>query len=90
MAKKWPNLPKWPNAFFYGQRSQKMAKFFEIGPIWQSCSRNLTSCDTAVEHTLCTNQIRKQTASLPPSRCQAKFLTCEISDFTTCTHAQTA
>jgi len=21
-------------------------------------------------------------------RCQAKFLTCEISDFTTCTHAQ--
>jgi len=23
-----------------------------------------------------------------PPRCQAKFLTCEISDFTPCTHAQ--
>jgi len=25
------------------------------------------SCDTAVEHKLCTNQIRTQTASLPPA-----------------------
>jgi len=31
MTKKWPNLTKWPNAFFHGQRSLKMAKFFEIG-----------------------------------------------------------
>jgi len=31
MAKKWPNFTKWPNAFFHGQRSLKMTKFFENG-----------------------------------------------------------
>ena len=31
MAKKWPNFAKWPNVFFHGQPSSKMAKFFEIG-----------------------------------------------------------
>jgi len=31
LPKKWPNFIKWPNAFFHGQHSQKMAKFFEIG-----------------------------------------------------------
>jgi len=25
MAEKWPNFTKWPNAFFHGQRSLKMA-----------------------------------------------------------------
>jgi len=29
--------------------------------------QQLTSCDTAVAHKLCTSQIRTQTASLPPS-----------------------
>jgi len=31
MAKKWPKFTKWPEAFFHGQRTLKMAKFFEIG-----------------------------------------------------------
>jgi len=33
---------------------------------WQNF-QSLTYCDTAVEHKLCTNQIRTQTGSLPPS-----------------------
>jgi len=30
----------------------------------------------------------KRRAGGPVGRCQAKFLTCEISDFTQCTYAQ--
>jgi len=31
MAKKWQNFTKWPNVFFHGQCSYKMAIFFKIG-----------------------------------------------------------
>ena len=27
----WPNFIKWPNVFFHGQRTSKMAKLFKIG-----------------------------------------------------------